>query len=223
MDTILYITFGFLDVIAILALIFKLFRFPFWDYFKEFSIIGICLTFISYLLRVQFNIPEIDMVVQFVIFVLFFRYWIKIRLFYSIFLSTLGGISLIVIQLAMISVLLSVNMISIDDTQAIDKIGTYLIQMFSQITSFSISLVLYRFNLGFSFIMSPPHDVDRNVSLQQVNTYLVYSVSIGVIVLAISLYFLLHYLSLLAVVGVVIVLAALLLFYLSHKKDYSRL
>lgn len=123
----------------------------------------------------------------------------------------------------MISVLLSVNMISIDDTQAIDKIGTYLIQMFSQITSFSISLVLYRFNLGFSFIMSPPHDVDRNVSLQQVNTYLVYSVSIGVIVLAISLYFLLHYLSLLAVVGVVIVLAALLLFYLSHKKDYSRL
>lgn len=223
MDTFLYITLGFIDVIAILALIFKLFRFPFSEYLKEFFIIGACLTIVSYLLRVQLNIPEVDMPIQFVLFVLFLRYMVKIRLFYSILLTTLGGISLILIQLIMIAVLLSFNVINVEDAQGINKTGTYIIQMFSQIVCFILSLFLFRFNLGFSFIMSPPHDVKRSLLMQGINNYLIYSVVVGVLVIFISLYFLLHNFSYLVLIGLVMILAIFTLFYLAHKKDYSGL
>ncbi|MBG9796895.1 hypothetical protein ABD73_03820 [Brevibacillus laterosporus] len=158
MDTLLYIILGSIDILAILVLSFKVFRFPL-IYKKEFLIISITASLVSYLNRIVFNIPSVDGWFQYTILILFFRYMLKVKLFDSIVVPTVGYLCFNIVQYSTYLVLLLTGIVSLADGQALTNWGTYLIQLSTHLIIFFIAWLIYRYNHGFSFIMVPPHDV----------------------------------------------------------------
>ncbi|QDX92019.1 hypothetical protein EEL30_06345 [Brevibacillus laterosporus] len=158
MDTFMYITLGSIDILAILVLAFKVFRFPLaWK--KEFLIISITASLISYLNRVVLDIPSVDSWLQYTIIILFFRYMLTVKLFDSIVIATVGYLGFNIVQYSTYVVMLWTGVVSFADGQALTNLGTYLIQVATHLFVFLIAWLIYRYNHGFSFIMVPPHDV----------------------------------------------------------------
>ncbi|PCN42313.1 hypothetical protein B9C88_21690 [Brevibacillus laterosporus] len=158
MDTFMYIILGIIDILSILVLSFKVFRFPL-IYKKEFLIISITASLVSYLNRVILEIPNVDGWVQYTILVLFFRYMLKVRLFDSTILATVGYLGFNIVQYSTYVVLLWTGVVSFADGQALVNLGTYIIQLTTHLFVFLAAWLIYRYNHGFSFIMVPPHDV----------------------------------------------------------------
>ncbi|HEY0828339.1 MAG TPA: hypothetical protein VGE40_09605 [Bacilli bacterium] len=222
MDIFLYLLFGFLDVIAILALIFKIFSFPFFKYAKEITIIGVTLSIVSYFNRFWLDLIPFDPAIQLFIMIIFFRYLIKLRLFESLSTVSIGSCSFIGIQVIVYLILLNTGVVTLNDAQSLTNLGTYIIQISTHLSCYLISFVLYRFNLGFSHIYSPPHDIHiryRKTTLQKLT---IFASVIGIIAVSCVLYWIFNYASgayiiLLSVLGSLIVLI-----YLSYLSDYTR-
>ncbi len=158
MDTLLYIILGSIDILAILVLAFKAFRFPL-TYKKELLIMSLTASLVSYLNRAILDIPTIDGLVQYTILVLFLRYMLKVRLFDGIVLATVGYLGFFIVQYSTYLVLLWTGIVSFADGQALANLGTYIIQLATHIFVFGVAWLIYRYNHGFSFIMVPPQDV----------------------------------------------------------------
>ncbi|AGR47388.1 hypothetical protein EMERY_54 [Brevibacillus phage Emery] len=158
MDTLLYIILGSIDILAILVLAFKAFRFPL-TYKKELLIMSLSASLLSYLNRAILDIPTIDGLAQYTLLVLFLRYMLKVRLFDSTVLATVGYLGFNVVQYNTYVVLLWTGVVSFADGQALANLGTYIIQVTTDSLLFFIAWLIYRYNHGFSFIMIPPHDV----------------------------------------------------------------
>lgn len=221
MDSILYILLGVLDVIAILVLIFKIFRWPFWEYLTEVIIIGVVLSIVSYLLREVLNIPEFDMTGQFILYVLFFRYLIKVRLFDSISISAIGYLFFVGVQFLVYSFLLTAGIVTTDDAQNLTGLGTYIIQITNQLICFLIAWLIYKFNLGFAYIIRPPHDIYRIIRKDTTQKLFYVFNTLGILAVCSTMSWVLNYHGHLYIVLPSVLGSLLILIYLSKKRDYN--
>ncbi|MCC8435506.1 hypothetical protein HP567_013215 [Brevibacillus sp. M2.1A] len=219
MNTILYLLLGFADIIVVLAFIFKLFRFPFWDYKREFLIMGITLSVTSYLVRVIFKIPEIDLGIQYVLFILFFRYLIKFRLWESTMLTAIGILAFDLSQLILIPTLISLEVATLGDVFRSTGKGTFLIQLVNEVVMVLISYLIYRFNLGFSFVMQPPHELKWKTSLNGINFIVLMMVIVASNAIFVTLYVLLNYFNEIKYVAMAVVVSFLIFMITSHVKE----
>ncbi|MCM3144315.1 hypothetical protein [Brevibacillus sp. MER 51] len=193
MDYLLFLFLGFLDGIAIIALGFKVFRLPVTWFKRELGLIALILTSCSFIVRILIGLPEIDMIVQYSIIVLFFRYHLKVKLFDALMLPAIGYLSFDLVQLIVYPQLISIGLVSIQDIQQNVGYGTFLIQVIGQAMSFLICWLLYRFNLGFSFVACPPHDIEDKFTLQGYDIIMFFGVACSAVVFASILYWLFHY------------------------------
>ncbi|MGK5512080.1 hypothetical protein [Brevibacillus formosus] len=219
MNTILYLLLGFADVIVVLAFIFKLFRFPFWDYKREFFIMGITLSVTSYLIRVIFKIPVIDLGVQYVLFILFFRYLIKFRIWESTMLTAIGILAFDLSQLILIPTLISLGVATIGDVFKTTGMGTFLIQFVNDVAMILISYLIYRLNWGFSFVMQPPHELKWKTPLDGLNFIVLTGVIIASQAIFVTLYVLLNYFNEIKYVAIAVVASFIIFIITSHLKE----
>jgi len=223
MNDFLFIVLGFFDVMAILCLIFKLFRFPFWDYVRDFALIGITLSIVSYVMRMILDIPQFDMGIQFVLYVLFFRYLIKFKLFDALLLVSMGYLSFDLLQLVIFKTLLAANIVSLNDAFALTGLGTYVIQLSSQFISFFIGWFMYRFHFGFSFVMQPPQEVSMKVKIAGANAIIFIAVLLTSAIVSSALYWLFNYHNEIHFVALAMLLVLSLLMYMARRKELSDL
>lgn len=90
---------------------------------------------------------------------------LKVKLFDSIVVATVGYLGFNIVQYTTYVVLLWTGMVSFEDGQALTNLGTYLIQLSTHLFVFFIAWLIYRYNHGFSFIMLPPHDVHIKIKM----------------------------------------------------------
>ncbi|MGG0793808.1 hypothetical protein ABE137_07355 [Brevibacillus laterosporus] len=221
MDIVLYLAFGFVDVIAILAVIFRFFRFPIRMFIREFVIIGAVLTLSSFVVRKVLNLSEIDLGIQFILYVLFFRYFIKIKIFDSFLLASIGYLSFSVIQLLIYNSLLFVGVVTDLDVQSTSNIGTYVIQVVTQVVSFLFAWILYRKNLGFSFILCPPVDVHIKVKIKGINLIIYLGILASIATLFLTPYLLFNHLSWIPILILGLIIMLCLLYYATNRKDIA--
>lgn len=221
MEFALYLLLGSMDLLAILALIFKMFRFPLWK--NKMKIIMICLSLsaVSLVMRLVLDIPEYDMGLQFVLFALLFRYLLKFRTFEALTLSTIGFLTFDLSQLIVISIFLAAGFSSIEDIVSATGLGTYLIQGGTQATLFLISWNLYNFKLGFSFIMNPPHNLNRKTKMAGENFLLFIGIILGAIAISSTMVFMFNYYNKIHYVFLAVAAVLLLMMLVSNKKDLS--
>lgn len=219
MDIFLYLFFGLLDVLAILALIYKIYRFPFFDYFKKLLIIGLILSTVSYFNRYVFDFADYDMIVQFALYILFFRYLIKIRFNRAFSLAAIGYLAFTGIQFIVYPLLMSSGIVTTNDAQELSGFGTYLIQFSSEFMSFIVAYLLYKFNLGFSFISEPPHDMYIKQKYNKTEKSILFSNILSTLVISSIMYWILNYHAHVYIVLPTVVFSLSLLIYFTNRRD----
>ena len=221
MDVFLYILFGFFDVIAILVLIYKIFRFPLWEDTFKLIMIGIILSVVSYIDRFLLNIAFYDMAIQFILYVIFFRYLIKMRLFESLSIVSIGYCSFVGVQFIVYPLLLTSGIVTIDDAQELTNLGTYIIQSSTEVVCYIIGFLLYRFNMGFSYIFVPPHDLLIRNKKNKTHTLIMIANTLGILAVCSTMYWVLNFASAIYIVLPSVMGSLIILIYLSHRRDYD--
>lgn len=183
MDTFFFFIFSILDALAILILGFKIYRFPLKDYIWELFVFTVIIAFVSYYNRLVLEFPVIDPVVQLLLYIAFFRLILKTRMLYSLLISITGYLAFIVIQLILIFTL---NILSIFPLDAIENqtgLDVNMLQVLTELLSFTIAFMLYKLNGGFSFIIRPPHTFIREkITKTKLKIYLVIIFSLGIFI-----------------------------------------
>jgi hypothetical protein len=204
---------------VVLAFIFKLFRFPFWDYKKELTFIAGTLAVMSYMLRMVLDAPEIDMPLQFILLIVFFRYLLKFRLFESSMLVAIGILGFDLSQLIVAPLLISIEVATIGDVFQSAGMGTFLIQAINDAIVVLVSWLLYRFNLGFSFVMQPPHELGWKTKYTGSNMFALIGVVVASTTIIAVLYILLNYFNDFKYVITAGIIALIILLITCHKKE----
>lgn len=214
---IIYIILSFFDAIAILSLMFALYRFPYLEYKKEIVCMSTWSAITSYLIREVIGAAAIDPLVQLGLLVLFFRYVIKVKYIYASLITVSGFVPYILLQSLLIFVFSSVGIVSSEEAAQSASTGARIIQSSAIVSAMLIFLVLKYFNLGFQFIIRPPHDFnvkERNVSF---NRYLWVSIVIALVVVTASTALLLNMAPLFIIP--LCLASFLVLYYLSHRRE----
>ncbi|MFE5323880.1 hypothetical protein ACFQ88_34910 [Paenibacillus sp. NPDC056579] len=219
MQTFFYLFLGFLDVIAIFALIFRTFRWPFWEFRLKLTVIGVFISFVSYMNRMVLDIPQFDIAIQFILFIVFFRYVIRVNVYHAIDVTAIGYLTFMSIQLILYYVMKYFQLITLEDATNPVAAMAFFIQVLSEACSFLVAYLFYRFQLGFSFMMRPPHNLylNRTIDLAK-RTKMVFN-TIGILTISISVYWLANHERYFLILPALTFLSLAMLIYLSYKRD----
>ena len=153
-----YLMLGFIDTLAILAIMFKLFRMPFFEYSREVLALSLIISCSSYLLRVEVGSATLDMVVQISMYIGFLIYVIKIRIVKSVIIACAGYSAFAAIQLFIAALLFLSGLMDSQIVKDTAGIGIFMLQMISQLAVFLVSFLLHKKQWGWSYVIRPPHD-----------------------------------------------------------------
>ncbi|MDR6776226.1 hypothetical protein J2W98_000473 [Paenibacillus peoriae] len=161
LDILSYIGIGIFDTIAVIVFSLKLYMLPVAERRKRLIGFGILIAIISFFMRVIFNLPKLDLPLQYILFILFFRYGLGIKTHLSAFILGAGISAYAIIQ---VGVYYLYNFLGIMQTGVLQQNTTlqvYILQVTYITLCFAVSFILKIYNAGFSFIVAPPHDNRR--------------------------------------------------------------
>lgn len=158
MTILFYYLLGVVDTVAILAIMFKLFKLPYWEYYKEILILSLVVAAASYLFRVTVGTATLDMIMQVMMYIGFLVLVIKIRVVKSVIIACAGYSAFAAIQVAFAMVVFMTGVIKTNVATNAFGIGINTIQIGSEILTFAICYTLYRLRWGWSYVIQPPHD-----------------------------------------------------------------
>lgn len=153
-----YIVFGIFDALAVMLLILKLYMIPVDDNKYKLLSFTIFIAFFSFFMRVVLTIPTFDLPMQYLLFVLFLRVVLKIKVHLGSFMAGAGICAYAILQMGVYYTYSFFDIMSVGVLKENDGLLLYVFQVSSIIITLSISLVLTRFNAGFTFIIRPPHN-----------------------------------------------------------------
>jgi hypothetical protein len=219
LNSFLNVFFGTLDSLATFVLIYKIFRWPFWRDFNKLLILAVIIALVSFADRTVLGLAEFDTAIQFVLYVLFLRYIIKVGFCDAALLSAIGYNSFLLIQLIVYPALLASGIVSTSDAEVASGFGTFIIQASTEISCFIVAALLYVFRLGFAHVDLPPHDAYAIQSCTKLDWI---ANVIGAIAVMSFTYWLLNHVSNITLMIPVLAVTLAFLLYLSRRKDYGR-
>lgn len=154
----IYIVLGFFDALSVLSLMFALYRFPFLEYKTKLISMAVIIAICSYIVRLILEIPRFDPLIQIILFIIFFRFFIQIKSRFAALIPTAGFAAYIFLQVIIFSTLQSIGLIHETDAAKTHGIGIYITQISSILAIYIISAAMQFFRVGFTFIPRPPHD-----------------------------------------------------------------
>ncbi|NHN32872.1 hypothetical protein [Paenibacillus agricola] len=220
MQSIIYILLGTTDILVILLLIFKIFRWPFLTYIKELFFIAFICSIESYIARMVMNIPQWDLILQVIILIFSLRYLLRVNYYHALTLTVIGTLAYSEIAYTVFNILNYIGITTNNEASESIGFGVFATQILSECMGIAVSWILYKFNLGFSFVAVPPHDPKRTLSNYEQSKLII---NFGcVLIVSTAMFWLMNY----GMVGVNILmigdfLALLVLLYLAQKEDYS--
>ncbi|WP_311077815.1 hypothetical protein [Paenibacillus polymyxa] len=187
----LYILLGLFDALAAVILVLKLYMLPVREYRTKILFYAIGIALFSFLMREVIGLPKLDLPLQYLLMVIFFRFGLGIKTHLAAFSAGSGLTAYINLQLF---VFLFANFFGAAEPGVInDTSGSsiYVIQLSSIIIACFISYIMGKYNLGFSFIIQPPHDFLRAENyLSSLNKLLILGALISAVTIFITLYML---------------------------------
>lgn len=169
----IYIVLGIFDAAAALFFILKLYMLPVREYLARIILFCIGIAVFSYFMRVVLDIPTFDLPVQYLLFILFLRIGLKIKVHLASFITGAGICAYTEIQMGLYYLYRWAGLINVEVLKEDVGVHLYIFQISFICLTYIAALLLTKFNLGFSFIIKPPHDFlvredywsDRNLVL----------------------------------------------------------
>lgn len=220
-SSILYIAFSVLDSFAVHSLVHKLYKLPMRRY--KYHIFGctVMIALISFLMRVKFEMQIWDLPVQYIIYLLFYRFVLKYRLHISAFIIGSGLSAYISLQMIIYYLISLSGVVTKSVILDTNGIGVYLIQLSSIGIALIIAGMLRRTEKGFSFVDEPPHDFIRRINYYEYRSILtIISACLSAVAIMLTLWLLIvsNYYGILALSLATFGIA----YYFSDREDYER-
>ncbi|USB32153.1 hypothetical protein [Paenibacillus sp. YPG26] len=149
-----YIGLGIFDALAMFALMISLYRLPLWSHRYKVTAFAVFIALFSFVMRLLIEIPQLDLPIQYLFFLIFIKYVYRLKFSHSSFVAGAGITAYAVLQLTISYVYNLVGMIYQSDLLKTEG-AVYLIQISSILAAYGISIFLKYFRLGFSFIQIP--------------------------------------------------------------------
>ncbi|MCY9511956.1 hypothetical protein M5W68_10480 [Paenibacillus larvae] len=218
MSSLVYLVIGIFDALAMLVLILKLYRIPILRYSFKIFVFASFISIFSYFMRVVFGVAQFDLPLQYVLFVLFLRYSIQIKIHYSAFIAGIGITAYTSLQLVIYYIYTHIGIIDISVLYQNSGMAVLMIQLTSILTAYLISYILKLFNLGFSIVIMPPHEFSiREDYLSEENRQLLISVIVSIFTISLTV-FLLYRAKALTLI-IVAVASFCISYYFSHRRE----
>jgi hypothetical protein len=217
MSNVLYVLFGTLDGIAILALIFKSFRWPFWRNFGKIALIALVLSVVSYIDRIILDIDPFDPLIQLLLYIILLRYILRVDLYYAWPVAVYGYVFFLFIQLIVYPTLLATGIVSQSDAVSSVGWGTYIIQGGTELACFIVAAIIHFLGQGFNFIDFPPHD--EYISVRRSKYDILVNMS-GSLAVATFMYFIMNYHGHILIVLPLMAASMAAMVYLARWKDF---
>lgn len=213
MDIVLYMGFSILEVCAMFYMIFRIFKIDIMV--KEFIFASAIMAFISYVLRAEYQLPYVDVMIQASLMLSFMWMLFRIHIFYATILTGMAYQIYMLIQTIYYFLLVLLAGLN-EGVPLISDISTYLMQTLSAFTAFLIGGYIHRKRLGFIFVPDKPRG-KLQLRRRDIILFALNLPALGI--LSVALYFVTHYSTFFYVfpIGYAIILSAYL--YISYKKD----
>lgn len=154
MDLWLYIGFSMLENYAMFYLIFKLFKIDLFP--KEMIFASLVMSFISYVLRTVYELPQVDVVVQVLLMFSFIWLLFKIHVFYTAILTGMAYQAYMLIQTLYYFIMDNAGLFD-GDLPYILSISTFVLQALSAATAIGTGYFLSAKRKGFDFVPDKPN------------------------------------------------------------------
>lgn len=215
-----YIVIGVFDALAALILPLALYMLPIKDYKYKIIIFAVLISLVSFIMRVVLNVPSLDLPLQYIMFVLFLRLSLKIKVHWAAFILGAGLSAYATLQMAVFYVYNFIGVMQVSALKENTTLQVFLLQGTSILIVYLFAGYLKLRCTGFSFISAPPHDFiwKENYNTKE-NKMVIMSVLFSAITicLAIILLYKLDPLSLL----LVSIFTFGLSYYFSKRSDYE--
>lgn len=218
MENVLYIVLGIFDAMSVILISMKLFRMPIWEFKWKILLTAVGISLVSYLNRIVLNTPSIDMPLQLIVFVVSLRYLLKFRIFEAVLIIVTGIMVYSPVQYLIYLIFLATGIMNSSVVTHNSGLSVYLIQISTILLIYLISFIFYRFNLGFAFIIVPPHDPHEHIDyFSKENRKFIIAIVLGVMFISLDLVLLFEdYIYLLFPAALVI---SGTLYFLSHWRN----
>lgn len=153
-----YIILSMFDALAFIVLIFTMYKLPLMRYMRSIGVLVVFIALFSYTMREVFTLPKLDLPLQFIFVILFFRFVIKIKLHLSGLAVGTGLTTYVSLQVLMYYFF---NWLDLSHKNAIlfnTGFSVYVIQISSIVIAYIIAAYLKIFGVGFSVITDSTYD-----------------------------------------------------------------
>lgn len=216
-SVLVYFVLGVLDAMAVMILALKMYRLPVWEYKSQLVVMAVFVSFSSYVMRIMLEVPALDLPLQIVEFVLFFRYVMNIKALWSALIVGASLNAYIILQLLILYAFVLTGAMHYNVVFQSDEAEIQLIQIISIAFTYLIAAIFKVFNYGFSFILCPPHDFSIKDCFEDANRALLLSAVVALVVVSLAMIATLNYMSFLVIPSATIVYG--LSYYLSYRKE----
>ncbi|SFF23427.1 hypothetical protein SAMN04487969_11996 [Paenibacillus algorifonticola] len=219
LDTIVFLLLSMFDALAVVILMFKIFRQSLREHKYIIALLCAFSSCSSYLFRVVLDLsPVLDMVAQIMIFLLFNRFLLKVKVFYSWVMVAAGFGVFVALQMPVYYV---ATLFGVSESVAgsTGGAGVETIQILTDSAALIIGVIFKLFNLGFAFIVIPPHDFDiREKFFSGTNRLIIVSTFSLAVIITAALYITIHF-NVVMFIYPLVLLALIILYYLSSRRD----
>lgn len=188
MNHVVFVGLGILDALAVLVLIMKLFKLPVWKYRHSIAGFVLFIACLSFMMRIVLGVPLADLPLQYLLFVLFFRYAVKIKVHLAAFIFGAGITVYVAMQTTLYFMYEYTGMMTAEVVQQSTGPLVNLLQISSIVVAYCIAYILFRCNVGFAFMPKPPHDFHTKENYFSDRNYVVVAgIAISVLTICLTL------------------------------------
>lgn len=212
----IYIGLGIFDALAMFFLMISLYKLPLWIHRYKVAAFAVLIALISFVMRLVIDFPQLDLPIQYLLFILFLKYVYKIKFSLSAFVAGAGVTAYAVLQLTIFYIYNLVGLLYKSVLTQTDGSAVYLIQISSILAAYAIAAFLKGFRLGFTFIRVPQDHLASHRNGQR-------SLLIATVISTITIFLISFFLYTVDSLGLIIMAFATfsVSYFLSQRSDYE--
>lgn len=203
-----------LENYAMFYLIFKLFKIDLFP--KEMIFASLIMSFISYVLRTVYELPQVDVVVQVLLMFSFIWLLFKIHVFYAIILTGMAYQAYMLIQTLYYFIMDNAGLFDGGNIPYILSINTFVLQALSATTAIGTGYFLSAKRKGFDFVPDKPNGKIAVKTWEKV--LLILNIP-SVLIVLLTMYFTNYLPNLYFIVPTFYAITLYSYLYVSYKKD----
>lgn len=152
LEFVLYMVLSVIETFALFYLGFKIFKIDIYP--KEFVFAGIIMAFFSYVIRCDYQMAELDILVQYTLLICFLWLLFRTHIFYSFIITAIAYQSYLLIQSVLYLIINSIGIYHLN--YPFISVGIYFLQIITASITIIIGYFIGKKRKGFDFIPDKP-------------------------------------------------------------------